>query len=203
MGYPLAESEFNNVSFQNLLSAAIPLIYGKGFINTDPDELDMYARWVEYRVQRDLYELCTDHSQDTMTWAEFVLTMRVSPELRDQAMDVISRKLQKAFFSFDFTPREICFFNEADDSDEDILHCAKLFSEEEGIFVMSLFLYFAEQAHFSRLQDTLRPDYKLQEYYHDLQHDKALWREVLMAFRDALQRLRFKDEWEEVGAGRE
>ena len=76
---------------------------------------------------------------------------------------------------------------------------AVLFSKGEGIILMSLLLYFAECVHFNRLQDTVCPGYRWEDYFHDLKHDPALWHTVLTAFRDAIQRLDFKADWLEVG----
>lgn len=64
---------------------------------------------------------------------------------------------------------------------------------------MGMFLFFAEQAHFNHLRDTVHPDYKWEEYHHDLLLGGELWITVLTAFRDAIQRLDFKDAWLEVG----
>lgn len=63
--------------------------------------------------------------------------------------------------------------------------------------VMSLLLYFAERDHFNRLQDILRPNYKWEDYCLDLQYNKDLWMIVQTAFKDAIQRMDFKDIWRE------
>ena len=186
------------VQFQNSLAAAFPIIKSKPFINIVYDELNYYAGFLQYRVQRDLYELYEENFPGNISWDDFILLMRSVAEMRDAALTVICRKMDSAFYNFDFTSKEIYFFRESDASAGDWLGGAVLFSREEGLMLMGMFLYFAECAHFNHLQDTVRPGYKWDKYFNDLQHNQELWRTVLTAFRDAIQRLDFKADWVEV-----
>ena len=188
----------NSIQFHNILAAALPVIKSKLFMNIDYGELDSYAEFVQYRVQRDLYELSEERAPGNISWEDFVLLMRSAEELRDVSRAVICRRMKEAFFDFDFTEKEIGLFRESDASAGDQPGGALLFSKAEGIILMGLLLYFAECAHFNRLQDTVRPGCRWEDYFHDLGHDSALWHTVLTGFRDAIQRLDFKTDRLEV-----
>ena len=185
--------------FLNLLTRVLEIIKSKPFANMDEDELSLYADYVQYRAQRDLFELFEDVSPGTTTWENFRLMMRGTQELRDICMAVICRKIGTALCDFNFTEKEIPFCRETDEPVENMLYAAQLFSESEGIILMALFLLFAELAHFIHLRDTVCPGYKWEDYYHDLFHGGKLWDAVRIAFRGAIQRLDFKPDWLEVG----
>ena len=92
----------------------MPVIKSKLFMNIDYDELSCYAEFVQYRVQRDLYELCEERSLGDVSWDDFVLLMCGVEELRDISRSVICRRMKNAFFDFDFTEKEIQLFRESD-----------------------------------------------------------------------------------------
>ncbi len=48
--------------FLNLLTRVLEIIKSKPFANMDEDELSLYADYVQYRAQRDLFELFEDVS---------------------------------------------------------------------------------------------------------------------------------------------
>lgn len=104
----------NSIQFHNILAAALPVIKSKLFMNIDYGELDSYAEFVQYRVQRDLYELSEERAPGNILWEDFVLLMRSAEELRDVSRAVICRRMKEAFFDFDFTEKEIQLFRESD-----------------------------------------------------------------------------------------
>lgn len=106
----------DSIQFHNTLAAALPVIKSKLFMNMniDYDELSCYAEFVQYRVQRDLYELCEERSLGDVSWDDFVLLMCGVEELRDISRSVICRRMKNAFFDFDFTEKEIQLFRESD-----------------------------------------------------------------------------------------
>lgn len=105
---------FSSVKFQNLFAAAWPYIQSKVFCNLDQNSLDMGAQIIEYRVQRDLYEIQMEESpDDPLTWEEFILVMGESKDLQGQAISVICRKLETAFFDFDFSRKKSIFIGRA------------------------------------------------------------------------------------------
>lgn len=185
--------------FLNLLTRVLEIIKSKPFANMDEDELSLYADYVQYRAQRDLFELFEESAPGTITWENFRLMMRGVQELRCICMAVICRKIGTALCDFDFAEKEIPFCRETDEPVENMLYAAQLFSESEGIILMALFLLFAELAHFIHLRDTVRPGYKWEDYYRDLLRGGELWDTVRIAFRGAIQRLDFKPDWLEVG----
>ena len=106
----------DSIQFHNTLAAALPVIKSKLFMNMniDYDELSCYAEFVQYRVQRDLYELSEERAPGNISWEDFVLLMRSAEELRDVSRAVICRRMKEAFFDFDFTEKEIQLFRESD-----------------------------------------------------------------------------------------
>lgn len=168
-----------DVRFKNLLATAYPIIKAKPFVNIDDDELSFYANYVQYRVQRDLFELFEEESPGTITWDNFLLMMCGTRELRDICMSAICRRMETAFYQFEFTERETYLF-------------------DESLIFMALFLLFAQQAHFNYLQDTVRLGCRWEEYHHELLRGGKLWNTAMTAFRDAVQRLDFKPDWSEV-----
>lgn len=199
MSKQFEHGEIGRVPFRTLLNTAMPVIRSKPFIDTDSGEMITYAQIVQYKVQRDLFTLCEEETPGTISWEDFVLVMRSSKELQDKCLDVIGRKLETAFFQYDFTERELDQSKVEEIFVEDMLRGAKLLSDGEGRLLMGLFLYFAEQAHFNHLQDTTRPDYTWEEYFHDLSLGGNLWLAVILAFRNTILRLDFKEDWQEVG----
>ena len=161
------------------------------------NELLTYAGYIQYKVQRDLFEIVEEAVPGTMTWEDLILVLRIRKGLRDTCMDIIGRKLENAFFQYDFTARKADLSKHFDIFDGDMIRGARLFSDAEGILLVALFLFFAEQTHFNYLQETKRPEYTWEEYYHDLQHDSDLWMEVLTAFRSTIMELDFKTDWQE------
>ena len=199
MSSQFEHEEISKVPFRDLLNAAMPVIKSKIFIRIDYDELICYAQLVQYKVQWDLFTLCEEEAPGTITWEDFVLLMRGNREWRDRCLNVIGRKLETAFFQYDFDQRELDQSRVNGIFDGDVLRGAKLLSDGEGLLLMALFLYFAEQAHFNHLQDTVRPDYTWEEYSHELAIAGELWAAVLTAFRNTILRLDFKEDWREAG----
>ena len=94
----------DSIQFHNTLAAALPVIKSKLFMNIDYDELSCYAEFVQYRVQRDLYELCEERSLGDVSWDDFVLLMCGVEELRDISRSVICRRMKNAFFDCEVDP---------------------------------------------------------------------------------------------------
>ena len=198
MLHQFEHDEIGKVPFRNLLNAAMPVIKSKPFADLGDDELITYAKLVQYKVQWDLFTLYEEEAPGTLTWEGFVLLMHSSSELQGKCLEVIGKKLETAFFQYDFTQGELDESRINDIFVGDMLRGAKLFSDGDGLLLMALFLYIAEQAHFNHLQDTVRPDYTWEEYFNDLFLDHELWMGAVIAFRNTILRLDFKEDWQEV-----
>ena len=68
--------DIGKVPFLDILNVAMPAIRTKTFINIDYDELKMYVGYIQYNVQRDLFELADEAVLGTIDWKNFVLMMR-------------------------------------------------------------------------------------------------------------------------------
>lgn len=198
MSNQFEHDEIGKVPFRDLLNAAMPAIKSKPFADLGDDELITYAKLVQYKVQWDLFTLYEEEAPGTLTWEGFVLLMHNSKELQGKCLEVIGMKLETAFFQYDFTQGELDESRINDIFIGDMLRGAKLFSDVDGLLLMALFLYFAEQAYFNHLQDTVRPDYTWEEYFNDLFIDHELWMGVVIAFRNTILRLDFKEGWQDV-----
>ena len=173
--------EVSKVPFYDLLNAVMPAIKSKVFMNIDYNELLIYAGYIQCKVQRDLFDVIEEAAPGTMTWDDFILVLHNKKELRDKCMDIIGRKLENAFFQYDFAARKADLSKHLDIFDGDMIRGARLFSDAEGALLAGLFLFFAEQTHLNYLRETVRPEYTWEEYYYDLQHDVGRWMDVLTA----------------------
>lgn len=160
------------------------------------DELDVYARYITYRVQQDFYDLgreCGEFSD--MSWDDFVLFMRQCKPARTAAAIVV-RETLKNFYQcghYNFDATEVTL-NVADEQGE-MLHFSNLFSHTEGIGLVESLLLFAEIAQYRRLLDQ-GSKCSWPEYLARLEEKGSLWNQVSMAFHDALARLDFKPFWQ-------
>lgn len=162
-------------------------------------EVEVYARYLTYRVQRDLYELC----QETgllldLRWDEFVLVMRQNKLARLVAVAVVRETLDSFYrcghYNFDVTEVDFLRDGDLEDEDDDMIHSAMLFSPEEGRGIIEGLLFRGELTQYQRQLDRGR-DFSWNQFLDELTLAGPLWNEVLMAFRDALVRLDFKPVW--------
>lgn len=105
----------------------------------DQDEIDTYAQYLTYRVQRDLYELCREKAgglPDGWLWDDFVLAVRSIKRLRDAAIAVFRRTLSDFLHhdAFHFHTENINFLDPADVRGQrnDSFRCSQLFPAEKG-----------------------------------------------------------------------
>lgn len=75
------------------------------------------------------------------------------------------------------------------------MNCAKLISYDEGCGLIDAILLQAEFVQYRR-QLNQGKDYSWEQYIEELLQDKQMWREIKLAFLDALDRLDFRAVWE-------
>lgn len=163
-------------------------------------EIDAFACYVSYRVQRDLYDLCRENGWfRNLPWAEFVLLMRANRPARNAAIAVIFETLKNFFtcerYNFDAAGVSMICGGEGENSNDDRISCAQLFPPDEGHTFIESVLFLTEITHYKR-QLSQGKDYSWQQYLNELEQDRTLWDEVLIGYRDALARLNFKPAWE-------
>lgn len=130
-----------NTGFQAFLAAAITKLRTTPFVNIDSNELALYSALLQYRVQRDLFELLEEAQPGSITWDDFVSLMHSTQTLRDICMDVICKKMNTSSFVFDFNKDHIDLSLERIMNSEDFIHAVRLFSDDEGVFLMALYLF--------------------------------------------------------------
>ena len=203
MSIQFEPDEIGKIPFRDVLKAVMPAIKSKIFTSIDYGELTLYGNLIQYKVQKDFFDLIEETAPGTIDLENFILIMRGRPKLQDCCMEVICRKLETAFFQYDFTVSKADLSPYDDIPDGGMMRGARLFSDSEALMLASLFSFFAEQTHFNHLRETMRPDYTWMEYFFDLRRDRKLWMEVLTAFRNTILTLDFKDIWQEVDIGLE
>ena len=159
----------------------------------DKKELDAYVCYLTYRVQRDLYELCRESGElGGTSWKEFVWEMRSRERLR-QAAAAVARETIEEFRSksrFNFGVENVTL-----PPDGGHIRSARLFSVEEGRAQVESILLTAEIVQYKR-QLARGKAYSWEYFLAEMAQDQSLWRETLMAFRNALISLDFKPRWQ-------
>lgn len=165
----------------------------------DQVEIDILMRYITYRVEWDLYELCKEDGQNNdLIWDDLVLFMQQYRPIRDAAVAVVRMTLNDfhlhGHFDFDVDEIKLVYSEEAKGERDDILHCAGLFSTDEGHGVIECVLLWAEIAQYRFLIDQGKT-ISWQQYLDSLRQDRSQWNKVVMAYHDALARLDFKPAW--------
>lgn len=162
-------------------------------------ELDAYVVYMTYRIQRDLYTVCQENGQfHDLSWDDFVLLMRAHKPVRTAAV-IVARETLKNFYrdghyNFDVTEVKFNYGADAEDGENDIVHCANLFPDEEGLGLVENLLFHAELEQFA-CQLNQRTGRSWSQFLDELEQKGPLWTQVLKAFQDALARLDFKPVW--------
>lgn len=160
------------------------------------DEIDVLQRYIAYRVEWDLYEVCQENGLFcNLPWADFVLLLRQHKSARAAAI-VVVRETLKNFYThghYNFDASDVQFPYD-DDPDDDMLRCASLFSSEEGQSLIEGILFRAEVVHYKH-QLRSGKCRSWNQYLDGLKQDRPQWDQVVTAFHDALARLDFKPVW--------
>lgn len=184
----------------NDLLSILEVVTSKRYVTlASQAELNTYVVYMMYRVQQDLFAVCQENGQfRDLTWDGFVLLMRGYKPARMVAV-VVARETLKNFYrdghyNFDVTEVKFNYGADAEDGENDILHCANLFPNEEGLGLVENLLFHAELEQFA-CQLNQRTERSWNQFLDELEHKGPLWTQVLKAFQDALARLDFKPVW--------
>lgn len=162
------------------------------------EELDLYAAFLSYRVQRDLFEIFLEKGLfPGLTWTEFLLVMERDEQLQSTSVNVLRTGILELPEQAFLDPAGESMFDAMlanDFQDSDMQHCIRLFSDEMGRAMVNLvmaqgqvFLY-AQRIKAGNTQSWT-------QYLHALSEDEALWAEFLHCFRNALQQIDLKPVW--------
>lgn len=162
-------------------------------------ELNTYVVYMMYRVQQDLFAVCQENGQfRNLTWEGFVLLMRGYKPARTAAVAVVRETLKNFYrdrhYNFDVTEVKFTYGADAEGGDDDLVHCANLFFDEEGLGLVQNLLFHAELEQFAH-QLNQRTGRSWCQFLDELEQKGPLWTQVLAAFQDALARLDFKPVW--------
>lgn len=179
------------------LLSALDIAASNRYVSLGDSRLaNIYITYLSYRVQQDLYQVCRENEiLLDLSWDEFVLVMRMNKPAREASAVVLRTVLsdfcKRKLFRFDIVrpgfPDDI---EQADDR----LHCANLFTEDEGTALIGGALCLAEIAQYSLLLQQRKCDF-WQSYLDELLQKGELWNQLYTAFQDALIWLDFKPAW--------
>lgn len=172
------------------------------YVSISPDELEAYAIYLTYRVQRDLYEMCQAMGEiQDMAWEKFIYFMRRNGHAQSTAVMVMQKTLQnfrdRGELRFGITEAELELElpQGANRADDQFYSAAKLFSDDTGQLLVASILARVEFVEYRRQLDQGK-NYSWEHYIDELSQGKQMWHETVMAFRDALLRLNFKPFWQ-------
>lgn len=163
-------------------------------------EMDLYARLILYRVQKDLFDLLVEGTgRDDIEWAEYICAVGTSEEERDVLYRIISFGVTERFRSdcFDFTVERVEFLRKGDVIPEvGTLKLIQRFSEEAGIQMMEVLFSRMQYVYYEYLLSLKKENMPWKIYLERLMQDEMMFRTLVMAFRDAIAGIDFKHVWE-------
>ena len=167
------------------------------------EEMDLYARVILYRAQKDLFDLIMEESgADNMEWEPFICVLADSEEERDAVLRVICSGMTERFYSgsFTFSNENVKFLRTGDYIPEDgIIKLRRLFPKEAGIRMIEAFFYKTEYAYYRHLQDTQSTVMAWEDYLEKLMKDEGMFDILVMSFREAITGIDFKYLWNTDG----
>lgn len=176
------------------------LASGRFIMIEDQDEEDAYWKYLCYRVQRALYEVCQENpALAGMSWRDFLLIVRHRKRVREAAMEVLCQTVDQLLLDGSPASSEIEFFQpcEMEDAEGDIFHAAVLSPNEEGRTLMELLFLRVEIACYQKMY--ARKDCSWEKFIGELLLGQQLWDTILHTFQDILTHLDFKAAWQAVG----
>lgn len=159
----------------------------------NPKTNSLYSDYIAYRCQLALYNLW--NSDSSLSWEEFVEALHNSKELCNTAKNVV----QNALISFDPSlydfeiPHGVRFFE--NESPNDVIRAAQIFDEQEGEFLIHLFMLQTEISHLGYLAEQRGLHYKWKQYIQFITQNELLRLKLIRAFQKALTDLDFEKSW--------
>lgn len=166
-------------------------------------EINMYAQYLMYRLERDFYDLCKEDAECQMAdleWDIFIEAFYSCTPVREAA-EVVLRKTILDFPGehgyFNFKATDVHFLDESDEelAVGDTIHAAKIFPLEKVAALVRWMLFQCEIC-FYQYQLNAGKDYSWNQYIDELAADRKMWDTVIDAFRDAITRLDYKPAWQ-------
>lgn len=163
-----------------------------------------YARYLSYRVLWSLYEIAREIPEaGTVTWCDFVNMTSMSQELCDRARKaaysaVIDFALDGEV-DLEIAESHLEFDPEAISEDGDTVYCLTLFAEEqEEALVSIIFLTIEAAAYRKRISSGEKCSWD--KFLADISGNHSLWDNLMVSFRDALNRIDFTGAWLDMDA---
>lgn len=194
-----ASQRSDDDDFLFYLELAVELMASNRFTTFgDTNEVDIYAAYLSYRVQRDLYQVCQEAGiLPDCTWSEFVLEMRCNRPARETARAVVREALDRIYANeqYDFDGANVQLLIDTDEfSEDDMLHCAAIFTEEEGRALVQEAVFRVELAQYKHLRQN-RAGFTWEQYQDEMMQKEALNQQAFNTVRRLLLDQDFKPLW--------
>lgn len=175
------------------------------FLSLQEKELvHSYARYLSYRVLWSLYEIVREMPEaETVTWYDFVNMTSMSQELCDRARKVAySAVVDFALdgkVDLEIAESHLEFDPEAISEDGDRVYCLTLFAEEQEESLVNI-IFLAIEAATYRKRINSGEKCSWDEFLADISSNHSLWDNLMVSFRDALNRIDFMEAWLDIDA---
>ena len=159
----------------------------------NPKTNTLYSDYIAYRCQLSLYKLW--NSDGTLSWEKFITVLHDSEKLRNTAKAVIENTLlsfDPNAYDFEISHR-VQFFEEREEAD--VILAAQIFDEEEGEFLIHLFMLQTQVSHLEYLSKLGGFQYKWKNYIQDVLKNDVLKVRLIRAYQQALISLDFEKCW--------
>lgn len=153
----------------------------------------LYSDYIAYRCQLALYNLW--NSESSLSWEAFVEALHDSEKLRNTAKNVIQNALisfDPSLYDFEIAHGVQFFENE---SPNDVIRAAQIFDEQEGEFLIHLFMLQTEISHLGYLTEHQGLNCKWKQYIQYITQNDLLRLKLIRAFQKALTDLDFERGW--------
>ena len=185
--------------FLSYLELAVELMASNRFTTFgDTGEVDTYATYLSYRVQRDLFHVCQGAGiLPDYTWDDFILELRRNKPARETARAVVREALNRIYTAgqYNFDEANIQFPIDDDvDPEDDMLHCAAIFTEEAGRTLVQEAVFRVELAHYKHLRQG-RDGFTWEKYQDEMMQRGTLNQQSFNAVRRVLMDIDFKPLW--------
>ena len=163
-------------------------------------EMDLYARLILYRAQKDLFDLIVEETgRDDIEWTDYICAAVSSEDEVDALLRVISFGVTERFCSgcFNFMADHVEFLRKGDMIPEDgTLKLIRLFPEEAGILMMEALFSRTQYVYYEYLSSIQKEKMSWGTYLERLLQDEKMLHRLVSAFRDAIAGIDFKYAWD-------
>ncbi len=158
-------------------------------------DFERYIAYITYQPQFVLYELF-NKSSENISWNDFILFIRGNRRLINAARAVVRYGIESfplQAFRFSETRKQGCL--ETCKREDEIIHMAKLLSDEEATHLLLCFMIKAQLAQYLNLSNSKNSDYSWETYLKDVNGDEEKLNTLFSSFHFSLHNIDFEACW--------